>query len=1133
MGKFEPNDDQKEFLKDGKCNVLVSASAGSGKTSTMIQKLLILLDKYKFPISSLLVVTFTNSAGAEIRQRLYLAISEHLSTLTDPKDKEYFQKQLENIGNADIGTLHSICKKLIVKYFYAIEQSPDFNLIVDKETEYLFDSAIESVFKKHIILGDDGFFELHSSYNSDRSDSSLRNIIKILHNYAGSKPDYKEWLEKTTKASYEPNLNENIACKYIMDIYIKRFLDCKDVMFELSQEAGALGLEKCALFCDIWLQFIDEISKAKSFEQGLKIYNNFSAPRKPSKSKKASVDEGIFYEKLEWGKGLVKGVYDDLGKDLIHTDYDKIVEDLTQAKQNLDRFIAICDEVEEAYSKLKKDRNVVDFNDLEFLMLKILEDEKILNELKEHYKFVFFDEYQDINEKQELILSKLTSGDNYYMIGDVKQSIYAFRQASPKIFISKFQKFYDDGKDNKLIMFNRNYRSEKNILEYCNQVFDTLITNDTIGVDYKKTARFISDKKLDGGRVKLSILNTFESEDSRLDAEAVVVANEIVSLMQKTKVDGTRFNYSDIAIILRSRGDFAYSLFNTLTDLQIPVSTEIDAEFFDTIEVMTLISILKVLSNYKDDLAVATTLKVLFGFSDDELMRVREAGEEKFFYECVLKYNIDDEILAKITKFLNFIDTYKIYLATHTLSETLWDIVDKFNLLLYYKSMPKGMERENNILEFISFANNENYKYNLDKFIEYIDFASKNKLKQSIGAKGNAIQIITIHHSKGLEYPAVVLCGLGRKIRTNVDSGNLITSNLFGVGLKSISLDERVATETIVRKASKLYNYRSEFDEEIRLLYVAMTRPREYLRLVGTYDLSKLEENYDLPIYSSSSMLDMILKSYSKSDIKKIAGAGSIILNEGEGNESEIEVTFVDDIKARSSTLQNDVIVSRGREDLSKRLSNIYSNPPSSQTFTIKNTVTNILREEVDYENLISSPKELKITDKLGGVDALKLGTAYHSVMQRVNFNESKEDIEGLICGLIESGEIAPDLKSYIKIDEILDACKIVGEIIKGANRVYKEKQFLMQESYNKLVKNSDNNTKVIVQGVIDLVVENDGGAVLIDYKTNKISSPKALVDEYAMQLDIYAHAFELATGIKITQKYLYSFYMHKLIEVN
>lgn len=1132
MGNFDPSDEQKEFLKDGKYNVLVSASAGSGKTSTMIQKLLMLLDQYKFPISSLLVVTFTNSAGAEIRQRLYIAMSEHLATLTNPKDKEYFQKQLENIGNAEIGTLHAICKKLIVKYFYAIEQSPDFKLIVDKETEYLFDSAIESVFRKHIVSGDTEFFELYNSYNSDRNDTNLRGIIKSLHNYAGSKPDYKDWLKTTTEDSYNLNLNENKACKFVLHSYIQKFLDTKEILEELREEAGCLGLEKCVEYLSTWLQFVDEVSKAQLFEQALKIFNNFSPPRKPTKSKKASVDEEVFDEKLELCKKLIKGIYDDFEKDLIHTDYDKIVEDLSYAKQNLDRVITICDEVEDTYSKFKKDKNVVDFNDLEFLMLKILEDEKILNELKEHYKFVFFDEYQDINEKQELILSKLTSGDNYYMIGDVKQSIYAFRQASPKIFISKFQKFYDDGEKNKLIMFNKNYRSEKNILEYCNQVFDALITNDTIGVDYKKTARFVSDKSLDGGRVKLTVLNTFESKNNKVDAEAVAVANEIVSLMQKTKADGTRFNYSDIAIILRSRGDLAYSLFKTLTDLQIPVSTEIESEFFDAVEIMTLISILKVLSNYKDDLSVATTLKVLFGFSDDELIGVRESVQEKYFYNCVLMYNKNDEIMTKIQKFLDFIEHYKIYLSTHTLSETIWDIVDKFNLLLYYKSMPKGIERENNILEFVSFANNENYKYSLDKFIEYIDFASKNRLKQTIGTKGNAVQIITIHASKGLEYPAVILCGLGRQIRTNAETGNLITSNAYGVGLKSISLNERVVQETIVRKACKLYNYRSEFDEEIRLLYVAMTRPREYLRLVGTYDLEKIEENYILPIYSSSSMLDMIFKSYSKSDINKISHAQNLVLNEGEVNESRIEVIAVDDIQTSLSNIQNDIVVSSGSENLSKRLSEIYSNPPSTQTFTIKNTVTNILRDEVDYENLISSPKHFNVSDRVDGVDALKLGTAYHSVMQRVNFNESKEDIEGLIDGLIGSNEIMPELKNHIKIDEILDACRIVGAMLKDAKKVYKEKQFLMQECYNKLVKNSDNKTRVIVQGVIDLVIQNENEVILVDYKTNKTSNPNTLVEEYSMQLKIYARAFELATGIKINKMFLYSFYQHRLIEV-
>lgn len=1135
MGKFKPNEDQKLFLDTNDCNVLVSASAGSGKTSTMIQKLLLLLDKYRFPISSLLVVTFTNAAAAEIRQRLYIAISEYLANVTSPEDRAYFQKQLENIGNAEIGTLHAICKKLIVKYFYVIEQSPDFTLITEREADYLFDSAMEVVFKRHITNKDNEFFELYNSYNASRNNSVLRQMIKSLYDFGGSKPDYIEWREQTKESSYELDLDKNSACLYIIENYKKIFGLYLKIFKNLKNEAKQLNLDKHYNFICVWEQFLDEFISTTSFSMALKVYNNFVAPRKPTKLKNAIVEEEMFEDTLYNHRDMLKVQMNNMEKDLISTDYDTIRDSIANAKKNLERILNLTDEVGVEFSTLKKDKNALDFNDLEFLMLKILEDDAVREELKSHYRFIFFDEYQDINEKQEMILSKLTSGDNYYMIGDVKQSIYAFRQASPKIFIAKFQKFIDDGKANKLITFNKNYRSEKNILAYANQVFDKLITEKTIGINYKKTARFESEKTLAVGRVKLNILDTTNCVNNRVDAEAMLVADEIVSLMQKKKADGTAFDYKDIAIILRSRGELAHSLYNTLSGLQIPVKLEIDTEYFETNEIKAIISILKVLSNYRDDLSVATTLKLLFGLTEDELLTIREVSGQKFYYEAVLEYNANDNIMTKLVQFFEFIKYYKKYMSLHTLAETIWDILERYNVLVYYKSLPNGIERENNILEFVSFADNENFEYSLDKFLEYIEFASTKNLKQTIGTKGNAVEICTIHHSKGLEYPAVILCGLGRQIRTNKDSSNIVINNRFGLGLKSVDSEERVVGDTIIRAACKLENKKSEYDEEIRLLYVAMTRPREYLTMIGSYALSQLEFNHKDDIYSSVSLLDMILKTYSSSDIGALLNSKnrSLIINRGNANESAISIYAVDDIVTTSQRVTNEVILSKGNKTLVDTLKNIYADRPSSETFTIKNTVTNILREEVDYENLVSIPNKLNVSDKVESVDSLKLGTAYHLIMQKLNFNESTEDIELLIDALINEGLIAKELKSYIKVDEIVEACKTVGELVVKAKNVYKEKQFLMQENYDKLVKNSDNKTKVVVQGVIDLALEMEDGAILIDYKTNKTTNAQMLKDEYSLQLDIYKRAFELATGIKITKKYIYSFYQKRLIEVS
>ncbi len=1134
MGEYNPNDAQKKFLGTTGCNVLVSASAGSGKTSTMIQKLVGLLDKYKLPISSLLVVTFTNAAAAEIRQRLYMAISEKLSTITDTKDRDYFKKQLDNISNAEIGTLHSICKKLITKYFYVIEQSPEFSLISEKDASYLYDLAIDRVFKKRIIEKDGEFFELYNSYNSDRSDSNLKDLISKLKEFASSRPDFKEWLKITTAGSYNLDLDKNTACQFVLNDYQSIFKSMTLPLEQMKKEAAILGLNKQCEFLSKWLQFIDEFSKAKKFSQGLKIYNDFKPPKKPQVSSKATAEEEDYDVRLvSLITDIKKNICEKFDKALSSRDYNAIREGIDIVGKNLNTILSLLEDINAEYDREKKAKGEVDFNDLEKLMLDILDNDTVRRELQDTYKFIFFDEYQDINDKQELILSKLTTGDNYYMIGDVKQSIYAFRQASPKIFVSKFQKYQSDGKNNVLINFNQNYRSERNILGFANQVFDTLITKDNIGIDYKESARFETDKDFVGAKVKINILDIYNSTCNRLKAESLLIAREIADIMQKKKADGNNFDYRDICIIVRSKGDFVLTLTKVLSELQIPVTTELDTEFFKSNEIRVLVSVLKVLSNFKDDLSVATSLKTLFGMSEEELLIVREQSTSKYYHDAVSEYNANDEIKAKIDGFMNFIDQYRMYLANHTIAETLWNIIDTFDLLNYYKSLPGGLERENNILEFISFSDSEKYKYNLDKFLEYLDFASKDKIKQTIGAKGNAVEICTIHHSKGLEYPAVILAGIGRQFLINKDSSNIIINNNYGIGIKGINPEDRIATETIVRAACKGDSARSEYDEEIRLLYVAMTRPREYLSITGTYDMSMIKYKTSKPIYSQNCLFDMILKSFTSEEISKMAALESYqIMNEGNDNESTIEIIPAEFFSSDEEDEKTEVVISRDNVQLYNAIKDMHNAKPNNETFTIKNTVTNIMREETDYENLISTPEKLKVTDKVGSIDFLKLGTAYHTIMQSVNFNESKEDIETLISGLVSEGLIDRDLVLHIKVEEIVAAIKTIGEYVRLAKNVYREKQFLLCENYNKLVKNSDNNTKVIVQGIIDLVIVTDSDAILIDYKTNKTNDAKLLIDEYSLQLDIYKSAFEAATGIKITKKYLYSFYQKTLIEV-
>lgn len=448
---------------------------------------------------------------------------------------------------------------------------------------------------------------------------------------------------------------------------------------------------------------------------------------------------------------------------------------------------------------------------------------------------------------------------------------------------------------------------------------------------------------------------------------------------------------------------------------------------------------------------------------------------------------------------------------------------------LYFKSLDDGLSRSQNVTQFLDLLSSENYEYDLDKLLNYVEMSQDLSSKQYIGTSNNAVQICTIHHSKGLEYPAVIFAGMGKKITTNKDSGNIVISQEFGIGLKNIDIDGRDAKETVVRMACKMANAKSEFDEEIRLMYVAMTRPREYLSMVGIYDTSKLMSLGDKSIYLVGSEIELLMKAFSNDDIKNIAKKEDVVIDENLDSQINVHILPIGQIDVKEDTATTPIVFGSVSDELLTALNSNKIDKPKTP-FAVKNTVTNILREEVDYENLLSKPRTFSLKDGLENVDYLKLGTAYHTIMQRLNFNETKEEIEILRESLIASGYVEKSVADSIDISQIYDAICNLQDMIKTADVVYREKQFLMQENYNKLVKNSDNNTKVIVQGVIDLVVVKDGSAIVIDYKTNKVRREDFYKAEYGLQLDIYKKAFELATNIQVTAKYIYSFELGKLI---
>jgi len=344
---------------------------------------------------------------------------------------------------------------------------------------------------------------------------------------------------------------------------------------------------------------------------------------------------------------------------------------------------------------------------------------------------------------------------------------------------------------------------------------------------------------------------------------------------------------------------------------------------------------------------------------------------------------------------------------------------------------------------------------------------------------------------------------------------------------------DRTIKETVIRSACKIDNLKNEVDEEIRLLYVAMTRARELLYMVGCYNFKKVNLLHKSNVYNCNCYWDMILRSIDKSYMPFFQNKNRFVIYKDEPMQANVNIVPINEIEIDSEAKETQIILDTVDDKLLQKLMSIKNAKPDNQTFTLKNTVTNILAESKDYENLNSNPINLDVSDRVESIDALKLGTAYHAVMQYVNFNENEESIVELIDSLESQGVLDKEISKHIEPSRIVACIDVLKPYILRAKSVYKEKQFLLQENYNKLVKNSDNNTKVIVQGVIDTVLIFDGEAYLIDYKTNKTQNEEFLKNHYKLQLEIYKLAFEKATNIKITKKFLYSFYLNKLIEIN
>lgn len=1146
------NKEQKEFVECDN-NILVSASAGTGKTSAMVSKLLWLIAGRKIPVKRLLVVTYTKAAANEMLDRLQKLLLKY-SSECGVDERKFIYDQIDDLVNADISTIHSVCKKWIVKYFSQLGIDPSFEILDDRESSFLFNKAITNVFNNYTIENNDRFYMLFNLFNASRKDENLKQVIFKLVNFMRTKTDIDGWKTKLFDKSYIENADDNICVSFIFEYLKGQLKDFKEEFERLKTKAHVLS-EKHSIYIQNRLNFINDFCDSKNLIEG--CFNAFqnSLIMKPKSSNKWELEVKLLDDEIKiLGDEFNRFKDNEIKKFGFSIDaecevdnvYDDFQSEMKFVKSTTEFIFEVCGKVLQEFTRLKKNRNVIDFSDIEYYSNELTKDERIANDIMNSYDYIFVDEYQDVNEMQENIISRIEN-NNINMIGDVKQSIYEFRRSTPKIFIDKLSK-YSSSNSGKVFYFNENYRSDENILEFTNSIMNKLVTKDTIGIDYSQNSQLVSGFKKFNQVVGVKLVkNTIEDNDTTTSlklrelyrSQAIEVVKHISSLLGTEYRLGDivgNYTYKDIAILLRNKGDFLFELVKTLAEFNIPTTAKYRVDLFKQIEIITLVSILKIIQNPLNDISLAVALKSkLCGLDENDLCEISNCAGEYLYYK-LKNFNANEILKLKISNFLEYISSLRFYYEQTDLVSLINKVCIDNDLIFYFKCLPNGLQREANIKEFKKIASAEIYSHNLSGFIEYLQTIKDKEYELSVSGGDNAVQILTMHGSKGLGFPAIIIADFSTKFNVNMNISDCIINDNFGLGIKYKNINERTEKETIVRKACMIANKKSEIDETIRLFYVALTRAKCNLMLIGTINIDSVNKKSYKNVYHCQSYLDYMLMSLDESDLNYFkSGSENFMINKGKKSCANVNIVEPSNVE---KTFENKTIIVRKTTSdvINKNIEafNVNFNKYKNKSIVVKNSVSSILKEDCDYQLNLQNIDKLNLFDEynLKENEASEVGTLYHKIMENLELNESLNEIIEKVHEVLSNYECDEKIKDLIDINKIYKAVLKIQLLKNEITNLKKEMQFVMKLPYNKVVESSDIEEKVIVQGVMDLVLVGKDEAIVVDYKTNRSSSKEYYANLYKTQLNLYKLALSRLYPKKQIKGYVYSFTCNELIEM-
>lgn len=1166
--------EQSEAINDRGKNLLVAAAAGSGKTAVLVERIKKLVTEEDVSLDSMLIVTFTNAAAAEMREKIRKAIEDVSRTRPE------LRKQLDILPRADICTFHAFAMKVVKKFFFKIDREPEFHIADETQRDVLIEESLDSLFERYFSEQNNDFIKFLDWYGGEKDNEEAKNIIRTVYTNIMALPDPFDALHKKVEELGLPpdEYEKTQGMKYFWKIIgqgIDSSISNMEIALQILEEGGLSSLGEKIEIDISGLMHIKDLLQAELFEEALDNIGNFKFSRLSAK-KHEKDDYKLLKSEIDGyrdrGKDEIKNI-----KELIGGDYEERIKSVEKSYFMAQVLEKILLDFHTIFSEKKREKGLIDFNDIEQDSLKILRDEEVANYYKNKFEHIFVDEYQDTGVIQEEIIKSVARDNNIFMVGDVKQSIYKFRLAEPELFKDKYRK-YKNGEieKSKKIDLNRNFRSKSPILSWINDRFRPIMDG------YNREEELYPGFEDDGEYSFVPKVNLLSTEFSNVEdeyilelnnreREALLIGKIIKENLGKEYYDNKsnsvkKLRYGDMVILTRNSKGRSALYSDILESLGIPTFVSDDQGYFDTMEINVFMNLLSIIDNkYKDIPFISVLRSEIFGFTTEELTEVRLREPRGSYVEGFCRIaeeakesefpsNDKNDFSTKCKEVLDKIKYWKEWSMSLPLSEFVWRLLLDSGYYIIAGALPYGVQRQANLR--ILCDKTDHYEKNgegsLFGFLSYIDRVKKNNKVnigqvKLIGENDDVVRIMTIHKSKGLEFPLVIVSDLGGRLRYSDKKDKVIFHKDIGLGMKIVDLQLRTENtslpyDIIINKVK-----REEYEEHIRVLYVALTRAKDKLFLTGTV------ENEEKYLYSlrkgGKSTFLMALGEMPNVEISKLEdlsdheGLETEDIQENEKDNGKLEVgNFVNEslsykypykeaLQLRSkysvstlNELPHMPLVSRIDADVDEYQGNI-------ENYTDIN-------DRVDIN--LPKPKFILGERKLSGAE---IGTAYHKLLENLDFallygispNEILNSIKLRIKALVEENILLEKEADIIDIEKILSFfnSSLGKRAIKAATKgnLYKEQQFTMRKQEGK--------EDIMIQGIIDCFFIEDKSIILIDYKTNRINEEvpwdqeeTRFINIYGRQLSIYAESIEKAIGLKVSEAYLYLLNGNKKIRI-